>query len=84
MSPAAASAGVDVVRSVVVNAAQTEAVLYGHDGGADAMPPGAVFVSSATVAPDVARDLARRLESTGRHSLDAPISGGAQARPRVS
>jgi 3-hydroxyisobutyrate dehydrogenase len=78
MSPAEASAGADVVLSVVVNAAQTEAVLYGHDGCADAMPPGAVFVSSATVAPEVARGLARRLESTGRQYLDAPISGGAQ------
>ena len=78
MSPAEASTGVDVVLSVVVNAAQTEAVLYGHNGCAEAMPPGAVFVSSATMAPDVTRDLARRLEPTGRLYLDAPISGGAQ------
>jgi len=78
MSPAEASTGVDVVLSVVVNAAQTEAVLYGHNGCAEAMPPGAVFVSSATMAPDVPRDLARRLEPTGRLYLDAPISGGAQ------
>jgi 3-hydroxyisobutyrate dehydrogenase len=77
-SPAEASTGVDVVLSVVVNAAHTEAVLYGHSGCADAMPPGAVFVSSATMAPDVARGLAHRLEATGRHYLDAPISGGAQ------
>jgi 3-hydroxyisobutyrate dehydrogenase len=78
MSPAEASTGVDVVLSVVVNAAQTEAVLYGHNGCAEAMPPGAVFVSSATMAPDVTRGLARRLEPTGRLYLDAPISGGAQ------
>jgi L-threonate 2-dehydrogenase len=77
-SPAEASTAVDVVVSVVVNAAQTEAVLYGPGGCADAMPSGAVFVSSATMAPDVARDLARRLGSTGRHYLDAPISGGTQ------
>jgi 3-hydroxyisobutyrate dehydrogenase len=77
-SPAEASAGAQVVVSVVVNAAQTEAVLYGHNGCADAMPAGAVFVSSATMAPEVARSLARRLEPSGRHYLDAPISGGAQ------
>ena len=76
-SPAAASRDAQVVVSVVLNAAQTEAILYGQDGCADAMSPGAVFVSSATMAPDMARSLARRLEESGRYYLDAPISGGA-------
>src|SRR3954468_13885592 len=44
---------------------------------AKAMPEGAVFVSSATMDPAIARRLAARLEATGRHYLDAPISGGA-------
>ena len=77
-SPADAARDAAVVVSVVVNAAQTEAVLFGPDGVADAMPAGAVFVSSATMDPDVARRLAGRLEASGRHYLDAPISGGAQ------
>jgi putative dehydrogenase len=76
-TPAAAAAGADIVVSVVVNAAQTEAVLFGPDGVAGVMPAGAVFVSSATMDPAVARRLAHRLESTGRHYLDAPISGGS-------
>ena len=42
------------------------------------MPDGAVYVSSATMAPQAARELATRLEATGRLYLDAPISGGAQ------
>ncbi len=37
-----------------------------------------MFVSCATMDPEIARRLAARLESTGRHYLDAPISGGAQ------
>lgn len=77
-TPAEAADGVDAVVSVVVNAAQTEAVLFGPDGAAAAMPEGAVFISSATMDPDVARRLAGRLEETGRLYLDAPISGGAQ------
>ena len=76
-SPAEAAAGARCVIAVVVNGAQTESVLFGADGCADAMPPGAVFVSSATMAPSVARGLASRLEATGRHYLDAPMSGGA-------
>jgi 3-hydroxyisobutyrate dehydrogenase len=77
-SPAEAAAGAGIVVSVVVNAAQTEAILFGPDGVAEAMPEGAVFVSSATMDPDVARRLAQRLEAMGRLYLDAPISGGAQ------
>ncbi|KQP72886.1 3-hydroxyisobutyrate dehydrogenase [Methylobacterium sp. Leaf113] len=76
-NPAAAAAGADVVVCVVVNAAQTEAVLFGPDGAAETMPEGAVFVSSATMDPAIARRLAARLEETGRHYLDAPMSGGA-------
>lgn len=75
--PAEAAAGAEVVVSVVVNAAQTEAVLFGPGGVAEAMPEGAVFISSATMDPAIARRLAARLEATGRHYLDAPISGGA-------
>jgi len=77
-TPAEAAKGADIVISVVLNAAQTETILFGKDGAADTLAKGAVFVSSATMDPDVARRLAKQLEPTGRHYLDAPISGGAQ------
>jgi len=77
-TPAEAAAGASIVVCVVVNAQQTEAVLFGPHGAAAAMPESAVFVSSATMDPDVAGQLASRLEATGRLYLDAPISGGAQ------
>src|SRR5580658_5036539 len=77
-TPARAAAGADIVVSVVVNAAQTETILFGKAGVAETLADGAVFVSSATMDPDVARRLAKALESSGRHYLDAPISGGAQ------
>ncbi|WP_349627005.1 L-threonate dehydrogenase [Bradyrhizobium sp. Y36] len=77
-TPAEAARDADIVVSVVVNAAQTEAILFGKDGAAETMPKGSVFVSSATMDPEVARRLAKQLEATGRHYLDAPISGGAQ------
>ena len=77
-TPASAVADADIVVSVVVNAAQTEAVLFGEGGAAAAMSPGAVFVSSATMDPDVVRGLARRVEALGCLYLDAPMSGGAQ------
>lgn len=76
-SATAAAELADVVVSVVVNADQTEALLFGTDGIATRMAPDGVFVSCATMAPGRARDLARQVEASGRHYLDAPISGGA-------
>jgi len=77
-TPAEAAREADIVVSVVVNAAQTETILFGKNGVAETLAKDAVFISSATMDPDVARRLAKQLEATGRHYLDAPISGGAQ------
>jgi len=77
-TPAEAAADADIVVGVVVNAAQTETILFGEWGVGETLAEGAVFVSCATMDPDVARRLAARFEGTGRHYLDAPISGGAQ------
>ena len=56
-TPAAAAQNADIVVSVVVNAAQTEAILFGPDGAAETLAKNAVFISSATMDPDVARRL---------------------------
>ena len=67
----------DVLLVVVVNAAQTDTVLFGGKGAATAMKKGSVIISSATMAPDDARKLAAKAEALGLLYLDAPISGGA-------
>ncbi len=67
----------DVLLVVVVNAAQTDTVLFGEEGAAAAMKKGSVIISSATMAPDDARRLAAKAEALGLLYLDAPISGGA-------
>jgi L-threonate 2-dehydrogenase len=76
-TPRAAAQGADVVISVVVNAAQTDAVLFGKDGATSAMAPGAVILSCATMAPDAARDFEACAQALGLAYIDAPISGGA-------
>ncbi len=76
-TPSEAAKGADVVITVVVNAAQTEAVLFGPQGAAAALQPGAVILSCATMAPDAARDFAARSQALGLDYIDAPISGGA-------
>ena len=54
-TPANAAKNADIVVSVVVNSAQTEAVLFGPHGVAETMKSKAVFISSATMDPAVAR-----------------------------
>ncbi len=46
-TPAEVAKDADFVVSVVVNAAQTEAILFGPSGVAETLPEGAVFISSA-------------------------------------
>ncbi|MEY4122202.1 MAG: 2-(hydroxymethyl)glutarate dehydrogenase [Pseudomonadota bacterium] len=74
-------AACDVVVSVVVNAAQTEEVLFGKNadgtGCASSMKPGSVFVMCSTVDPNWSVALEARLEKLGVLYVDAPISGGA-------
>jgi len=67
----------DALVVVVLNAAQTEQVLFGPAGAVTGMRPGAVVLACATVAPDFARAMAARCAEAGVHYLDAPISGGA-------
>lgn len=67
----------DVIVSVVVNAAQTESVLFGADGCAATMKPGSVFVMCSTVDPNWSVVVEARLAALGILYIDAPISGGA-------
>jgi L-threonate 2-dehydrogenase len=67
----------DVIVSVVVNAAQTEEVLFGSNGCAQQMSRGSVFVMCSTVDPAWSISTEARLEALGLHYIDAPISGGA-------
>jgi 3-hydroxyisobutyrate dehydrogenase-like beta-hydroxyacid dehydrogenase len=76
-SPMEVAAACGIVVSVVVNAAQTEAVLFGPQGAAAALAPGSVFVMCSTVDPNVSIDWERRLSELGVAYLDAPMSGGA-------
>ena len=76
-SPAQVAARCELLLSVVVNAQQTEAVLFGTNGAAAAMQPGSVFVMCSTVDPSWSMALEERLAAQGILYIDAPISGGA-------
>lgn len=71
------AASLDVVLVVVLNAAQTESVLFGEDGLVPKLQSGSVVISCATVPPDFARQMESKCSDTGVLYLDAPISGGS-------
>ena len=71
------AANLNAVVVVVLNAAQTESVLFGENGVVEKLSAGACVVGCATVAPDFARDMEARCTKAGVLYIDAPISGGA-------
>ncbi|MEM8701608.1 MAG: NAD(P)-dependent oxidoreductase, partial [Pseudomonadota bacterium] len=76
-SLAETAGSLDAAVIVVLNAAQTEEVMFGDQGIVRGMREGSVVVACATVPPDFARDMETRCNAVGIHYLDAPISGGA-------
>lgn len=76
-NPAELARACEVIVSVVVNAQQTEAVLFGDQGCVAAMRAGSVFVMCSTVDPNWSVATEARLAERGLLYLDAPISGGA-------
>ncbi len=68
---------VDVLITVVVNADQTETVLFGEKGAVPYLKPGSVVIASATVSPEFAKSLGKRLAEAELLMIDGPISGGA-------
>ena len=69
---------IDILVIVVLNAEQTQAVLFGPQGWANKLKEGATVIACATVSPSFAKDMQERCLEQKLHYLDAPISGGAQ------
>lgn len=71
-----AATGAAVVLLAVRNRAQLDEALYGRDGVAEVLEPGAVIVLTSTVGIDAVREVAAQLAEAKLHLVDAPISGG--------
>lgn len=65
----------------VVDAGQTEQVLFGEGGALDVLKPGQAVLLCPTIAPEDVERFASRLADRGIAAIDAPMSGGpARAR----
>jgi 3-hydroxyisobutyrate dehydrogenase len=71
-------AGCELVIVAVVDAAQTREVLFGADGLAAALAPGATVMLCPTIAPADTEACAARLAERGIGCIDAPMSGGPE------
>jgi 3-hydroxyisobutyrate dehydrogenase len=60
----------------VVDAAQTEAVLFGTHGLAHSLQSGQTVILCPTILPQDVESFASRLAERGIHTIDAPMSGG--------
>jgi len=75
-SPAELPVDLDAVVVFVINAAQTEQVLFGEAGCLARLAKGTVVLCCATIAPEAAKALGARITAAGFLMLDAPVSGG--------
>lgn len=76
LSAAEAAADADVVVLSLPATRDVEALLFGEAGIAGSLAPGVVVVDTSTIDAVAARGMAERLAASGRHMLDAPVSGG--------
>jgi len=74
---ASLTAECDAFLILVVNATQTEAVLFGDNGLAAHAKPGSVIIAAATVDPSLPPVWEKQLNDRGLHFIDGPVSGGA-------
>lgn len=72
------AAGSDVVVICVSDTPDVDAVLFGPDGAAEGLAPGALVVDCSTISPDATRRFAERLARQGVAMVDAPVSGGSE------
>jgi 2-hydroxy-3-oxopropionate reductase len=66
----------DLVVTMLESGPVVEAVLFGPEGAAAALKPGALVIDMSSIPPATARAHAARLKQRGVAYLDAPVSGG--------
>jgi 2-hydroxy-3-oxopropionate reductase len=75
-SPAMAAHDASMLITMLETGPVVETVLFGRDGAAAALNPGALIIDMSSSPPPLARDHAQRFAARGIGYLDAPVSGG--------
>lgn len=77
-SPAEVAAAQDIVMVCVSDTPDVDAVVFGRDGVAAGLRPGALIIDHSTISPVATKMFATAIDGEGGHWLDAPISGGSE------
>ena len=77
-NPAEAGAGAELLCLCVSDGRAAEAVLFGGQGAAATLRPGALVIDFSTIAPATSQALAARLAQQEVGYLDAPVTGGTE------
>ena len=71
-----AADGAEAVVLMLPDTPDVETVLFGEDGVAAGLAPGALVVDMSSISPVATKGFAARIEEAGALWLDAPVSGG--------
>lgn len=74
-TPREAVADAEAVWVCVSDTAAVEQVLFGTDGAAAGLLPGAIVADSSTISPVESQRFAERIRSAGADFVDAPVTG---------
>jgi 3-hydroxyisobutyrate dehydrogenase len=77
-TPEEAARGADLVLLSLADEDVVESLVFGGEGAASGLQPGAIVADLSTVSPDFARRSASRLAGAGQHWLDACLLGNPQ------
>ncbi|QCZ93549.1 3-hydroxyisobutyrate dehydrogenase [Salinimonas iocasae] len=66
----------DIIISMLPAATHVKSLYLGDDGIVPHAKPDALIIDSSTIDAQSARDVGEAIESSGRHFVDAPVSGG--------
>lgn len=75
-SPREVAEAADIVILMVPKTEDVEQVLFGADGVAEGLRPGALVIDMSSISPVATRDFAKRIQDGGASYVDAPVSGG--------
>lgn len=73
---AAVAERADTIILMLPDTPDVEQVLFGADGVAEGLSPGATVIDMSSIAPLATKDFAARIAERGGAYLDAPVSGG--------
>jgi 3-hydroxyisobutyrate dehydrogenase len=77
-SPRALAERHDIVMVCVSDTDDVDDVVFGDDGIAAGLQPGALIIDHSTISPVATTHFAAAIAERGGHWLDAPISGGSE------